>query len=110
MKSTITSCELDSQTLFHPQSNCKGKMNGYSFIIPYRGGIGRVAGLMFNYLIIFIFFHLHRRLNFDTPYKPMGYRSLTECVLDLKKNNHLVEISEAVDAHGEVAAIQRRVY
>lgn len=40
----------------------------------------------------------------------MGYRSLRECVEDLRKTGQLIEISEEVDANLEVAAIQRRVY
>ncbi len=40
----------------------------------------------------------------------MGYRSLSECVLDLRRHHQLVEIREPVDARLEAAAIQRRVY
>ena len=40
----------------------------------------------------------------------MGYRSLAECVNDLKRSGQLVEIDREVDPHLEVAAIQRRVY
>ena len=40
----------------------------------------------------------------------MGYRSLAECVKDLRKHGHLLEIDRKVDARLEVAAIQRRVY
>ena len=40
----------------------------------------------------------------------MGYRSLRECVQDLKKHGDLAEIRSEVDPFLEVAAIQRRVY
>ncbi len=40
----------------------------------------------------------------------MGYRTLQECTTDLKRNKQLVRISAEVDAHLEVAEIQRRVY
>ncbi|WP_165065616.1 UbiD family decarboxylase [Paludisphaera rhizosphaerae] len=40
----------------------------------------------------------------------MGYRSLAECVADLRKNDRLVVIEEEVDPYLEVGAIQRRVY
>ena len=40
----------------------------------------------------------------------MGYRSLAECVRDLEKEKQLIVIDHEVDAHLEVAAIQRRVY
>src|SRR4051812_4963004 len=40
----------------------------------------------------------------------MGYRTLRECVVDLERNNQLVRIDSEVDAHLEVAEIQRRVY
>src|SRR6476646_1268289 len=40
----------------------------------------------------------------------MGYRTLRECVSDLERNKQLVRINTEVDAHLEVAEIQRRVY
>src|SRR5215211_6602047 len=40
----------------------------------------------------------------------MGYRTLAECVSDLERNKQLVCIDAEVDAHLEVAEIQRRVY
>ena len=40
----------------------------------------------------------------------MGYRSLAECVADLRKTDQLVAIDREVDPHLEAAAIQRRVY
>lgn len=40
----------------------------------------------------------------------MGYRTLNQCVEDLRKNSHLVEVDELVDPHLEMAEIQRRVY
>ena len=40
----------------------------------------------------------------------MGYRSLRECVADLKKAGQLIEIDHPVDPHLEVAEIHRRVY
>ena len=40
----------------------------------------------------------------------MGYRSLAECIDDLRAHGHLVEIDREVDPHLEAAAIQRRVY
>ncbi len=40
----------------------------------------------------------------------MGYRSLLECVQDLRRTKQLVSIDEEVDPHLEIAAIQRRVY
>ncbi|AMV39791.1 UbiD family decarboxylase [Planctomyces sp. SH-PL62] len=40
----------------------------------------------------------------------MGYRSLAECVQDLRRTGQLVDVDEEVDPHLEVAAIQRRVY
>jgi 4-hydroxy-3-polyprenylbenzoate decarboxylase len=40
----------------------------------------------------------------------MGYRNLRQCVDDLKRNGHLVEVSEEIDARLEAAEIQRRVY
>lgn len=40
----------------------------------------------------------------------MGYRSLAQCVMDLKRHGRLVEIDGEVDADLEAAAIQRRVY
>ena len=40
----------------------------------------------------------------------MGYRTLAECVSDLRKNGQLVTIETEIDPHLEAAAIQRRVY
>src|SRR4051794_30722291 len=40
----------------------------------------------------------------------MGYRSLAECVADLRRQGGLVEIESEIDPHLEAAAIQRRVY
>lgn len=40
----------------------------------------------------------------------MGYRNLRKCVEDLRENGHLVEVTEPVDPHLEMAEIQRRVY
>lgn len=40
----------------------------------------------------------------------MGYRSLTDCVNDLERNQHLIRIDSPVDPNLEAAEIQRRVY
>lgn len=40
----------------------------------------------------------------------MGYRTLAECVEDLRRSRQLVEIKAPVDPNLELAAIQRRVY
>src|SRR4051812_26839870 len=40
----------------------------------------------------------------------MGYRSLADCVSDLKSTGRLVIVDTEVDPHLEIAAIQRRVY
>jgi 4-hydroxy-3-polyprenylbenzoate decarboxylase len=40
----------------------------------------------------------------------VGYRSLADCVADLKKTGQLIEIDAEVDPRLEVAAAQRRVY
>ena len=40
----------------------------------------------------------------------MGYASLSSCVLDLERHGQLKRIEVEVDAHLEVAEIQRRVY
>jgi 4-hydroxy-3-polyprenylbenzoate decarboxylase len=40
----------------------------------------------------------------------MGYRSLQECVQDLKRHRKLVQIDAEIDPHLEAAEIQRRVY
>ncbi|WP_148598962.1 UbiD family decarboxylase [Aquisphaera giovannonii] len=40
----------------------------------------------------------------------MGYRSLADCLRDLKRTGRLIEIDAEVDPHLELAAIQRRVY
>src|SRR5206468_534377 len=41
---------------------------------------------------------------------PMGYRSLSDCIEDLRKTGRLVAIDREVDPKLEAAAIQRRVY
>src|SRR5882757_5863638 len=40
----------------------------------------------------------------------MGYRTLRDCINDLKKNGRLAQIDAEVDARLEIAEIQRRVY
>jgi 4-hydroxy-3-polyprenylbenzoate decarboxylase len=40
----------------------------------------------------------------------MGYRSLSECLADLKRSGQLVEIDTETDPHLEAAAVQRRVH
>jgi 4-hydroxy-3-polyprenylbenzoate decarboxylase len=40
----------------------------------------------------------------------MGYRHLSDCVEDLKRNNHLIVVDEPVDPNLEMAEIHRRVY
>ena len=40
----------------------------------------------------------------------MGYRSLADCVGDLRATGQLVVIDQEVDPYLEVAAVQRRVY
>lgn len=40
----------------------------------------------------------------------MGYRNLKDCVADLRKHGHLIEIPQPVDANLEAAEIHRRVY
>ena len=40
----------------------------------------------------------------------MGYRTLAECVADLRANGRLIDIDQEVDPYLEAAAIQRRVY
>lgn len=40
----------------------------------------------------------------------MGYRTLAQCVNDLATHGHLVRVEEEVDAHLEIAEIQRRLY
>ena len=40
----------------------------------------------------------------------MGYRNLRECVQDLEKSGQLLRVESEVDAHLEVAEIQRRVF
>ena len=42
--------------------------------------------------------------------RTLGYRTLADCVADLKAHRHLVEIDRPVDPRLEIAAIQRRVY
>src|SRR3954447_20627550 len=40
----------------------------------------------------------------------MGYRTLADCVADLRKHGSLIAIEEEIDPHLEAAAIQRRVF
>ncbi|MDB5349843.1 MAG: 3-polyprenyl-4-hydroxybenzoate decarboxylase-like protein [Planctomycetota bacterium] len=40
----------------------------------------------------------------------MGYRSLADCVADLRRHGHLLEIECEIDARLEAALIQRRVF
>lgn len=40
----------------------------------------------------------------------MGYRTLRACVDDLRRAGHLLVVEDVVDAHLEIAEIQRRVY
>src|SRR2546421_5572249 len=40
----------------------------------------------------------------------MGYRTLRDCIVDLERNKQLIRVDAEVDAHLEVAEIQRRVY
>ncbi|UIR56755.1 UbiD family decarboxylase [Sphingobacterium sp. SRCM116780] len=40
----------------------------------------------------------------------MGYKSLTECVVDLEQHGHLIRIKEEVDPYLEMAAIHMRVF
>lgn len=40
----------------------------------------------------------------------MGYRTLAECVNDLRANGKLITIEQEIDPHLEAAAIQRRVF
>lgn len=40
----------------------------------------------------------------------MPYKSLTDCLIDLEKNGHLIRITEEVDPNLEMAAIHLRVY
>ncbi len=40
----------------------------------------------------------------------MGYRNLRACVDDLQRNGHLIVWEDPIDAHLEMAEIQRRVY
>ena len=40
----------------------------------------------------------------------MSYRSLRTCINDLRKNGHLIEVTEEVDPNLEIAEIHRRVY
>ncbi len=40
----------------------------------------------------------------------MGHRNLKDCVADLRKHGHLIEIPQPVDAKLEAAEIHRRVY
>jgi len=38
------------------------------------------------------------------------YKNLKSCLADLEKHNRLIRITEEVDPHLEMAAIQLRVY
>jgi 4-hydroxy-3-polyprenylbenzoate decarboxylase len=40
----------------------------------------------------------------------MGYRSLADCIADLRAHGRLVDIDQEIDPYLEAAAIQRRVY
>ena len=40
----------------------------------------------------------------------MGYRTLRDCVLDLRASGQLVLVDEPVDPHLEMAEVQRRVF
>ncbi len=40
----------------------------------------------------------------------MGYRTLAECIADLRSSGRLIDIDQEVDSYLEAAAIQRRVY
>ena len=40
----------------------------------------------------------------------MGYRSTRQCVNDLQRHGHLLEVTDSIDAHLQMAEIQRRVY
>lgn len=40
----------------------------------------------------------------------MGYKSLSDCIVDLEKNGHLIRIKEEVDPYLEMAAIHLRVF
>ena len=40
----------------------------------------------------------------------MGYKTLEQCVDDLRKHGHLVTIDDEVDAELEAAEIHRRVF
>ena len=40
----------------------------------------------------------------------MTYRSMQQCVADLKQAGHLVQVDDQVDPHLEAAEIQRRVF
>ncbi len=40
----------------------------------------------------------------------MGHRSLADCVADLRRHGHLIEIDREISPHLEAGAIQRRVY
>ncbi|CAN5794996.1 UbiD family decarboxylase [soil metagenome] len=40
----------------------------------------------------------------------MGYRSLADCLEDLRRHGQLIDIESEVDPHLEASAIQRRVY
>ncbi len=40
----------------------------------------------------------------------MGYRSLQQCVADLRRHGHLLDVAEPLSAQLGLAEIQRRVY
>jgi 4-hydroxy-3-polyprenylbenzoate decarboxylase len=40
----------------------------------------------------------------------MGYRNLTDCVADLRRHGHLVDVEFPIDPHLELAEVQRRLY
>ncbi len=40
----------------------------------------------------------------------MGYRTLKQCIVDLRKTGRLVDVDEPVDPNLELAAVQRRVF
>src|SRR4051794_25384881 len=40
----------------------------------------------------------------------MGYRTLAQCIDDLRRHDRLVTIDQEIDPYLEAAAIQRRVY
>ncbi|MFO0959979.1 MAG: UbiD family decarboxylase [Isosphaeraceae bacterium] len=40
----------------------------------------------------------------------MGYRSLSDCVADLRRHGHLIEIEQEIDPYLEAGSIQRKAY